>query len=138
MSKRSRYASSRMYSLKRFIDKVSSLKPSTNLVAVVALAAVIFILGGGIYNLASRPLVILPLRGRWIFYYPYRVNEQMLNESVTVMILYALGVTGLIFIYQSTKYLYKPRRAFASLIFGITLLLIAFFSVEYLLGLKGF
>ena len=44
--------------------------------------------------------------------------------------LYALGFAGLLAIYQSTKYAYKPRQAYMMLIIGVSLLLLAYIFLE--------
>jgi hypothetical protein len=44
--------------------------------------------------------------------------------------LYAVGFIGLLAIYQSTKYAYKPRQAYIMLVVGVTLLLLAYIFLE--------
>ena len=44
--------------------------------------------------------------------------------------LYAIGFAGLLAVYQSTKYAYKPRQAYMMLIIGVTLLLLAYIFLE--------
>ena len=44
--------------------------------------------------------------------------------------LYAIGFVGLLAVYQSTKYAYKPRQAYMTLIIGVTLLLLAYIFLE--------
>jgi hypothetical protein len=51
-------------------------------------------------------------------------------------ILYSFGIIGLIVMYQSTKYAYKPRQAYMMFIVGIILLLIAYIFLEATIRLK--
>lgn len=110
-----------------------TLKPSTILLAASAIAASVFLLGGGIYDIIEQPIVAFISGGRIIPYYPQALNEQLLGESVASMILYSLGIFGLILIYQSTKYAYNPREAFTTLLIGLVLLLIGWAIVEFFL-----
>ena len=71
-----------------------------------------------------------------ITFYPYGINEQLLGESLLVMILYGLGVMGLILTYQSTKYAYRPRQAYIMLLIGISLLVLSYIFVELSLRQK--
>ena len=128
-----RSASSLSYYLQKTYQRIVTLKPSTILLATVAIAASVFLLGGGIYDLLERPIIAFVSAGRPIIYYPQALNEQLLGESIAAMILYALGVMGLILVYQSTKYAYNPREAFTMLLIGLLLLLIGWALVEFYL-----
>jgi hypothetical protein len=61
------------------------------------------------------------------------LNEQLLGESIAAMILYSLGIMGLILVYQSTKYAYNPREAFTMLLIGLLLFSIGWALVEFYL-----
>ena len=74
--------------------------------------------------------------GRVITFYPYGINEQLLGESLLVMILYGLGVAGLILTYQSTKYAYRPRQAYMMLLIGISLVVLSYIFIELSLRQK--
>lgn len=97
------------------------------------MAVSIFLLGGGIYDILEQPIVAFISGGRIIPYYPQALNEQLLGESIASMILYSLGVIGLVLMYQSTKYAYRPREAFTTLLIGLVLLLMGWGIVEYFL-----
>lgn len=103
------------------------------LVGLALIAVAIFLLGGGIYDLLERPAVayFIGELGRPIFYYPYpTLNEQLLAESMLIMILYVIGVAGLLITYQATKYAYKPRQAYIMLVIGVTFIVVSFAFVE--------
>lgn len=134
MSRRAKKGvSSLSYYFQKTYWKLVTLKPSTILLAASAIAASVFLLGGGIYDIIEQPIVAFISGGRIIPYYPQALNEQLLGESVASMILYSLGIFGLILIYQSTKYAYNPREAFTTLLIGLVLLLIGWAIVEFFL-----
>lgn len=111
--------------------KIMTAKPSLLVIATLAVAASIFLLGGGIYDFLEKPLLaIVASGGRLIVVYPYALNEQFLVESIIVMTLYAIGVAGFFLTYQSTKYAYRPRQAFILLLVGFFLIIAAYLLIE--------
>jgi hypothetical protein len=126
-----RRLSSLNFSLQRVYWKMVTAKPSTFATAVIVVAASLFLLGGGIYDLMEKPLLlIVAAGGRIITYYPYALNEQFLVESVIVMIIYTLAVVGFLISYQSTKYAYRSRQAYRLLLVGCVLVVIAYIFIE--------
>jgi len=130
--------SSFAFSIQKAYRRILALKPSWFIIALAAVASSIFLLGGGVYDIIEKPFALLPgaTSGSWIFYYPRELNAQSLNESVIVMLLYAIGFAGFATIYQSTKYAYKPRQAFILLMVGAVLAIIAYYGCETIVGLK--
>ena len=120
----------------KMLDIISRLKFSEKAMIILVLTLTIFILGGGIYDLIYRPVSTIPFMGRYVFYYPYSINEQTLNESITVMIFYVIGTVGMILMYQSTKYTSSPRRAYATLLLGIVLFILGYGLTEVLYRMK--
>jgi len=104
--------------------------------AIIITAVSIFFLGGGIYDILEKPLIGIPLGTSILFFYPGSVYEQTILDSLFVMISYFFGVLGLLLVYQSTKYAYKPRQAFMLLLLGALFILIAYFNVENLIHAK--
>ncbi len=134
MSRRARRsASSVSYYLQKTYWRLLTLKPSTLLLASLAIGASIFLLGGGIYDILEQPIVAFVSGGRIIPYYPQALNDQLLGESIASMVLYSIGVVGLIVVYRSTKYVYRPREAFTWLLIGIVLFLIGWGIIEFFL-----
>ena len=82
-----------------------------------------------------KPLPAVYYGGRFIFLYP-QLSEQFISDSMVATILYSFGIIGLIVMYQSTKYAYKPRQAYMMFIVGIILLLIAYIFLEATIQLK--
>jgi len=122
-------ASSTSFSLRRLFDKISTTKPSSLAISVVVLAYAIFLFGGGLYTIISEPLPAFYTPSGFIFIYP-DLGEQFISDSVIAVMLYAIGFVGLLAIYQSTKYAYKPRQAYMMLVIGVTLLLLAYIFLE--------
>ncbi len=134
MTSLTRRLSSLVYYLQKLYWKIMTAKPSLVLIAAIAVAASIFLLGGGLYDFLEKPLVAaFAAGGRIIFYYPFGINEQFVAESVFVMIIYAIAVMGLLLTYESTKYAFRPRQAFMLLLIGCTFIFVAYICIEYLL-----
>jgi len=124
-------ATSLSYYLQKTYWKLVTLKPSTILLATLAIAASIFLLGGGIYDILEQPIIAFRTQsGRIITYYPQALNEQLLGESIAAMILYSLATLGLLLMYQSTKHAYNPREAFTMLLIGVLLFIIGWALVD--------
>ncbi|KPV61499.1 MAG: OST3 / OST6 family protein [Candidatus Bathyarchaeota archaeon BA1] len=125
------------YHMRKVYQKVSTAKPSLFVLAAVAIALSVFLLGGGVYDILEREIYIaIPLRGRWVFYYPYTVHEQTILDSLLSMTLYAIGTVGFLLTYQSTRYAYKPRQAFILLLVGAVFIVVAYLYIEYIIWLK--
>lgn len=127
--------SSLSYSINRFYRKISTAKPSTLVLSAIAIAIAVFLFGGGLYTIIMKPLPSVYYGGRFIFLYP-QLSEQFVTDSVIAMILYSLGIIGLILMYQSTKYAYKPRQAYMMFVVGIVLLFIAYIFIETTIYMK--
>ena len=125
----------RISSLAFFVQKaywkIVTAKPSIFLIAVMVVAASIFLLGGGIYDILEKPLVAIIARGgRIVVFYPFALNAQFLMESFIIMTIYAIGVVGFLLTYQSTKYAYRPRQAFMLLLTGCVLVVTSYIFIE--------
>ena len=123
------------YSLSKIYRRVSTTRPSTLILAILAIAFAVFLFGGGLYDIIMKPYPAVYYGGRFLFVFP-QLSEQFLADSVVSMILYSLGIIGLIAIYQSTKYAYKPRQAYMMFIVGMILLWVAYGIVEWTIQLK--
>jgi len=131
--------SSLIYSLQKATWKTATYRPSPYLIALIVMGISIFLLGGGVYDVikASEIPSVIPLSGnRFIFFYPYYLHEQILTESIVVMILYALGASGLWLIYRSTKYIRSPRQVSFLVRIGVALIILAFVVIEVILYWK--
>ena len=119
------------FSLQKTYERILTAKPSLFVVGILVVGASLFLLGGGIYDVLIRPIVaIVASGGRIISFYPYGITEQLLLESVIIMVVYAMGFAGFLIAYRSTKYAYSPRQAYRFLLVGCVLLLISYVLVE--------
>jgi len=127
--------SSMSYSINRLYRKISTAKPSTLILSIIAISVTIFLFGGGLYNIIIRPYPAVYYGGRFLFLYPH-LSEQFITDSIVATILYTLGIVGLITIYQSTKYAYKPRQAYMMFLVGLVLLFLAYIFLEVSIQIK--
>ena len=127
--------SSTSFSLNRLYRRISTMKPSTFILSIITIAIAIFLFGGGVYDLTVKPLSAAYYQGRFVLVYP-SLSEQFIADSIAAMILYALGTFGVLVIYQSTKYAYKPRQAYMMFIVGTFLLLLAYIFLEVEIKIK--
>ena len=123
------------FSLRRSFKKIITAKPSVFMIAILIVALSVFLLGGGIYDLLVHPLSVIPYGSGVLFFYP-GLQQQVVVESIGVMMTYAMGVAGILLMYQSTKYAYNPRQAFMTLLVGVILIIIAYFIFENLVSSK--
>jgi len=130
MSKKvKRRASSMSFSLSRWFNKISTTKPSSLIISIAVISYAIFLFGGGLYTIVSSPLPAYYTGSTFIFLYP-DLGYQFVSDTIIAVMLYAIGFAGLLAVYQSTKYAYKPRQAYMMLIIGVTLLLLAYIFLE--------
>ena len=112
---------------------LAAYKPPATALAIAAVAVIIFLLGGGLYDIIQSPEVVIPRPGTIWITYPYTLLEQVIMESLISMVLWAAGFAGLVLIYESTKYADKPSRAYYRFIVGVFLILLAYFAGRYML-----
>ena len=130
MSKKvKKQTSSMSFSLSRWFRKISTAKPSAFVISIIVIASALFLFGGGLYTIIEKPLPSAYVNGRFYFLYP-NLGEQFISDTVISVMLYAIGFIGLLAIYQSTKYVYKPRQAYMMLLIGLALLLMAYIFLE--------
>jgi len=114
----------------------STLSRSYNIfVALILILISIFILGGGMYDVIMRPLILLPTSTATQFFY-FGLRDQSLTESLVFMFLLTIGISGLYLSFRSSKLIYRPREASIMLFIGIALIITAFLCCEYMLILK--
>jgi hypothetical protein len=136
MSRRvKRIISSLSFSINRLYHRISTLRLSSLIIAVIAVSAAIFLFGGGLYDLIVMPLPSFYSGGSFLFLYP-SLGDQFISDSIIAITLYSIGVIGLVAVYQSTKYSYKPRQAYLMFLVGIVLLFIAYIFLETTISLK--
>jgi len=98
---------------------------------------IIFILGGGVYDIIKQPnSTVATSSGTYSSISPYS-GEQTINESIVSMFLYASGIAGLYLVYGSTQVLYDKSKANLNLMIGVGLAMIGFAGAYVLLILKS-
>ncbi len=136
MSKKAkRRAAETRFSLSRWFQKISTARPSSLVVSIIVIAYAVFLFGGGLFTLISSPLPAFFTGKGYIFLYP-DLGQQFISDSVIAIMLYSIGFVGLLAVYQSTKYAYKPRQAYMMLVIGVTLLLLAYIFLEDAIQIK--
>lgn len=135
-------ASSMSFSLSRWFRKISTARPSSVIISIIIIAYAIFLFSGGLYTLITQPLAYAYLSNNFYFILSRSLSgsnalgEQFGAETVIANALYAIGFVGLLAIYQSTKYAYKPRQAYMMLVIGVSLLLLAYIFMEFVIDAK--
>ena len=128
-------ASSMSFSLSRWFSKISTAKPSALITSIIVIASAVFLFGGGLYTIIIRPLPSAYYNNRFYFLYP-DLGAQFVSDTVIATMLYAMGFVGLLAIYQSTKYAYKPRQAYMMLAVGVALMFLAYIFLEDSIQIK--
>ncbi|MCW4047449.1 MAG: OST3/OST6 family protein [Candidatus Bathyarchaeota archaeon] len=119
----------------RWFRRISTAKPSTFVITIIIVSYAIFFFSGGLLTIISQPLPSAYYGGKFYFLYP-ELGSQFISDTIIAIMLYAIGFAGLLSIYQSTKYAYKPRQAYMMMIVGVTLLLIAYIFIEDAIHIK--
>jgi hypothetical protein len=103
---------------------------------VAMIIFLIFILGGGVYDIINQPQsVVSTSSGSYSSIYP-GYGDQTINESIVSMFLYGSGFIGLYLVTRSTQVLYDKSKANMNLLVGIGLAVIGFAGAYVLLILK--
>lgn len=123
------------YSINRLYRKISTFQPSPLVLSAITIAIAVFLFGGGIYNVIVQPYPAYVSQGRFVLVDP-RFSEQLLSDSLVSMVLYSLGIIGVMIMYQSTQYASKPRQAYMMFMAGVILLLIAYIFLEATISVK--
>jgi hypothetical protein len=127
----SKKISSIAFSLQKIYERIMNAKPSLLIVGLVVVAFSLFLMAGGIYDIIEQPDIAgFSSTGGIISFFPYGITQQLLLESVIVMIFYGMGFAGFLVAYRSTKYAYDPRQAYRFLLVGCVLVLISYVLIE--------
>ncbi len=101
-----------------------SSRPLLPLSSFLLLGFTIFVLAGGLFVLVGANTGASGLVNRQSglsFVYPGDVNNQTPQEGVFALLIYGLGTVGLYLMLISTRFVYRPKRAYAFLTFGMVL-----------------
>jgi len=130
-----REISSLSFTMNKLYRRISNIRPSAMILSILAMAFAVFLFGGGLYDIIMKPYPAVYYGGRFIFLYP-DLSMQFLSDSIEAMMLFTLGVIGLVAVYQSTKYAYKPRQAYMLFLVGVVLLFLTYILLEVTVQLK--
>jgi hypothetical protein len=124
------------FSLSRWFQRVSTTTPVSLVLTIIGVGYSIFLFGGGLYTLITKPATAYLGSTQIYFLYP-SISGQFVSDTIISCILYAFGFAGLLAIYQSTKSAYKPRQAYMLLIIGVTFLLLSYIFLEGAINFKA-
>jgi len=124
------------FASRKAYQKITTAKPSVFLVAIIIAGVSVFLLGGGIYDILEQPLLGIPIGTRILFFYPGSISEQTGLDSLFAMVSYLFGAVGILLMYQSTRYAYRPRQAFMLLLAGAVFFFMAYVLMENLIYIK--
>jgi len=130
-----REISSMSFTMNKFYRRISNIRPSAMILSILAMAFAVFLFGGGLYDIIMKPYPAVYYGGRFIFLYP-DLSMQFISDSIEAMMLFTLGAVGLVAVYQSTKYAYKPRQAYMLFLVGVVLLFLTYILLEATVQLK--
>ena len=133
-----------MFRLKRSLNNLAfrmsfiklapgSSRPLLPVAEIVIVGFTIFVLAGGLFILSQPVQALLNVQQglQWVF--PGDVNNQTSLEGVFSALVYSLGFVGLYMIFVSTRSVYRPKRAYGFLAFGMMLAVIFIISLYFVI-----
>lgn len=126
--KAKRRAYSELSPFQRWLQKISDIKPSALVITIILISYVVFLFGGALFAIVN-PLFPPYINNNFIFIYP-DLTAQFISENIISVIMYLMGFAGIIYLYRSTKFVYKPRQAYMNAIIGAALILLAYLFLE--------
>ena len=126
--KAKRRAYSELSPFQRWLQKISDFKPSALVITIILISYAVFLFGGALFAIVN-PLMPPYINNNFIFIYP-DITSQFISENIISVTIYLMGFAGIIYLYRSTKFVYKPRQAYINAIMGASLLLIAYLILE--------
>ncbi len=106
-----------------------SSRPLLPIAQFLIVGFTIFVLAGGLFVLTQGGQGLLNVsRGlQWV--YPGDVNNQTALEAVFTGLVYIFGFLGVYMMFMSTRFVYRPKRAYGFLAFGMMLTIIFIISL---------
>lgn len=107
-----------------------------NVIVIILLFITIFLLAGGVFNLAEAPLLMDSTpQGMVIYIYP-SMNNQLLIESLAAGIFFAIGTAGFFLIRYATRYAYDTGSATIIMMIGVGLIVVGVIAALLMIQLK--
>ncbi|MHA2295295.1 MAG: hypothetical protein ACXAEU_18210 [Candidatus Hodarchaeales archaeon] len=95
-----------------------------NVVVIILLFITIFLLAGGVFNLAETPLLMdTSPQGMLIYIYP-SMSNQFLIESLAAGFFFAVGAAGFFLMRYATRYAYDTGSATIVMFIGVALVVV--------------
>ena len=106
-----------------------SSKPLLPVAELAIVGFTIFVLAGGLFVLSQGGQGLLNVSSGLQWVYPGDVNNQTTLEGVFSGLMYIFGFVGVYLIFSSTRSVYRPKRAYGFLAFGMILTAIFIISL---------
>jgi hypothetical protein len=118
---------------KKFFER---LTVPTRALVVIMVLFVVFVVGGGIYDIIESPPSLYPFGDSWSSIDP-RIGEQTTNESLFNMLMTAMSFVGIFLAYKGTDIRYDRRKANTYIVIGLSFLLLGLAGNYYLHFIKS-
>ena len=106
-----------------------SSKPLLPVAELAIVGFTIFVLAGGLFVLSQGGQGLLNVSSGLQWVYPGDINNQTSLEAVFSGLMYIFGFLGVYLIFISTRSVYRPKRAYGFLAFGMILTAIFIISL---------
>jgi hypothetical protein len=113
-------------------------KPSATTLFALTLLFVLFVLGGGIWDIVNTPSLKAmggTSSGSPVLIYP-GLDYQFILEGVVASLLIFVGFVGVILTYQSTRHVYRPSYSKLLLVSGMAMIWISYAILIAMLAQK--
>ena len=110
-----------------------SSRPLLPIAEFLIVGFTIFVLAGGLFVLTQGGQGLLNRSSGLTFVYPGDINNQTTQEAVFATLVYGLGFIGIYMMFMSTRYAYRPKRAYGFLGFGMMLAIIFIISLYFVI-----
>ncbi|TFF63787.1 MAG: hypothetical protein EU521_00340 [Promethearchaeota archaeon] len=120
----------------KFKRKISLPMPSRQL-GLLVIFIILFILQTGVLYFIYRqpPAIGATQEGDPVFIFQ-DLHESYIVEGIVASILIFVSSVGYLLLYQASKYVFNRKIALRILVFGIILIVFAFFALQYMLSIK--
>lgn len=113
-------------------------KPSNGTMFIITMIFVLFVFGGGIWDLVFRNQLRSlgsTSSNQVILVYP-QLDYQYLLEGIVASVFIFTGFMGLLLMHQSTRHVYRPSYAKLLLVFGAVMAVASWAMMVVMLGQK--
>ena len=110
-----------------------SSRPLLPVAEVAIVGFTIFVLAGGLFILSQPVQALLNVQQGLQWVYPGDVNNQTSLEGVFSALVYILGFIGVYMMFMSTRFVYRPKRAYGYLAFGMMLAAVFIISLYFVI-----